>query len=76
MNIHVHHNIKQTKMSALRPLCIVLFFPGIWERTNDYVQLGTKQQKDGFIIVEDHKNVKKMLDPPLNQSKKMLDPPL
>ena len=26
--------------------------------------LGTKQQKDGFIIVEDHKNVKKMLDPP------------
>ena len=60
---------------------------GIDEKITDYVDtggvpkicfftLGTKQQKDGFIIVEDHKNVKKMLDPPLNQSKKMLDPPL
>ena len=26
--------------------------------------LGTEQQKYGFIIGEDHKNVKKMTDPP------------
>ena len=37
--------------------------------------LGTEQQKYGFIIGEDHKNVKKMSDPPLTQSKKMLTPP-
>ena len=37
--------------------------------------LGTEQQKDGFIIVEDHKNVKKNAWPPPESVKKMLDPP-
>ena len=40
------------------------------------VVTNAKQHKVGFIIAEDHKNVKKMVDPPLNQLKIMLDPPL